>query len=70
MSIVGILAVCLFVRVMLDHLGETAFPFVVAESFWICAWLVVAEAAIIVIAIILFLVVWSQSKTESQEHEN
>ena len=70
MSIVGILAVCLFVHVMLDHLGETAFPFVVAESFWICVWLVVAEAAIIVIAIILFLVVWSQSKTESQEHEN
>ena len=70
MSIVGILAVCLFVHVMLDHLGEAAFPFVVAESFWICVWLVVAEAAIIVIAIILFLVVWSQSKTESQEHEN
>ena len=65
MSIVGILAVCLFVHVMLDHLGETAFPFVVAESFWICIWLVFVEAAIIVIATILFLAFGVQSKTES-----
>ena len=67
MSIVGILAVCLFVRAMLDHLGETAFPSVVAESFWICVWLVVTKAAIIVIATILFFFFWPQSKTESQK---
>ena len=67
MSIVGILAVCLFVRAMLDLLGETAFPSVVAESFWICVWLVVTKAAIIVIATILFFVFWPQSKTESQK---
>ena len=67
MSIVGILAACLFVRAMLDHLGETAFPSVVAETFWICVWLVVTEAALIVIAAILFMVFGSQSKTESQK---
>ena len=67
MSIVGILAAYLFVRAMLDHLGETAFPSVVAETFWICVWLVVTEAALIVIAAILFMVFGSQSKTESQK---
>ena len=67
MSIVGILAACLFIRAMLAHLGETAFPSVVAETFWICVWLVVTEAALIVIAAFLFLVFWSRSKTESQK---
>ena len=55
MSIVGVISVWLFARTMLYLLGETAFPTVVAESFWICIWLVFVEAAIIVVAVILCL---------------
>ena len=71
MSIVGALSVCLFARAMLYLLGETSFPSVVSESFWICIWLMVAEASVVVAVAVAF---WLQGvcskKHKVKEHEN
>ena len=49
MNVIAVLSVVLFCRVFLEQLGETAFPAVVSETFWICVWLFFAVLTITVV---------------------
>ena len=54
MSIIALLSVVLFSRAMFHHMGETAFPVVVSEAFWVCAWLLLAELGIALVVTALY----------------
>ena len=54
MSIIALLSVILFSGSMFYHMGETAFPVVVSEAFWVCLWLLLAELGIALVVTALY----------------
>ena len=59
MNIIALLSVVLFSGAMFHHMGETAFPVVVSEAFWVCVWLLLAELGIALVVTALY---WVGSK--------
>ena len=54
MNAVACVSIWLFVRMLFDQLGETAFPTIVAEVFWICVWILIAETGFLVVMSFVF----------------
>ena len=49
MAVVSAVSVVLGARVLFDREGETAFPTIVAEYFWIGVWLVLSAMAVLLV---------------------
>ena len=54
MAVVSAVSLFLGARVLFDREGETAFPTVVAEYFWIAVWVLVTALAVLAVGWILF----------------
>ena len=54
MTIIALLSVVLFSGAMFHHMGETAFPVVVSEAFWVCVWLLLTELGIALVVTALY----------------
>ena len=52
MSLVGALSVRLFAHIMQACWGETAFPTIVSECFWVCVWLALVEVVFVAVVAI------------------
>ena len=66
MSCVGMLEMGLFVRVLFDYLGETAFPTIVAECFWIGVWVVAVELALLAVLSAVVLLKYKKEKSHTE----
>ena len=71
MAIVSVISLGLGARVLFDREGETAFPTIVAEYFWIGVWLFLSAAAVLLVGwVLLWLLARRISRPISQLAES
>ena len=71
MAVVSVVSLGLGARVLFDREGETAFPTIVAEYFWIGVWLFLSAAAVLLVGwILLWLLARRISRPISQLAES